>query len=92
MPLKPRKVRMRSGSVLTGRQIEHLLRGWCLAVCTEFGNIHYPFRDDDHRRQLWFENKDYLLGLSGRVKGVFGEIKKGDKPRAMIDYEKNNKK
>jgi hypothetical protein len=87
---KRRTTRVSQGGPLTGRQIEHLLRGWCLGVC-EGPDLHFPFRDDAHRRELWFEYKDYLLSLEGRVPGVFGIIKK-EKPEAMKDYERKQHK
>jgi hypothetical protein len=77
-------------TTLTGRQIEHLLRGWCLGACPG-PDIHYPFDNEEHRKALWFEHKDYLLSLEGRVPGVFGIIKKR-KPEAMKDYERNQPK
>ena len=82
-----------NGRALTGRQIEHLLWGWCLAVCNEYphGDIHFPFRDEAHRKELWFLHREYLLSLEGieRVPGVLGRypLEKGQKPHAMKQYE-----
>jgi len=73
---------------LTGRQIEHLIYGWCL------GNV-MPFESDSHRKAAWFENREYILSLQGiaRIPGVFGymPLRPGEKPQAMKDYEKTSK-
>jgi hypothetical protein len=51
-----------------------------------------PFDSDEHRRESWFKNREYLLSLEGieRVPGVFGHtpFRKGEKPQAFKDYEK----
>ncbi len=94
MPRKPRKIK-KINQGLTGRQIEHLIYGFCLAINCGYENIHYPFLNEAHRKQLWIENQKYLLGLegAGRIPGVFGEPKKGEKPKAYKDYgEKDAKK
>jgi hypothetical protein len=75
---------------LSGRMIEHLLWGWCLAVCPG-PDIHFPFDSEEHRRAMWFEHREYLMSLAGagRIPGVFGPepLKKGEKPQAFRDYE-----
>ena len=89
MPRKPTKARrIRPG--LTGRQIEHLIHGFCLAINCGYENIHYPFQNEDHRKQIWIENREYLLSLegAGKIPGVFGELRKGEKPTALKDYER----
>jgi hypothetical protein len=91
---RTRRTRGRTGAI-TGRQIEHLIYGWCLAVVDpqEYGHesIHYPFCDDAHRRACWLENREMILSYAGkgRIPGVFGAepLKKGQKPAAMKDYE-----
>lgn len=88
MPLKPRKARKRRQR-LTGRQIEHLIYGWALGGTLD--SPVPPFESEEHRRQCWEDNRDYILSLEGveRVPGVFGcvPLKKGEKPQAMLDYE-----
>ena len=75
---------------LTGQQTLHLLRGWCLAVNTEYDDLGFPFRDEAHRKELWVQHRDYLMSLSGvgRIPGVFGgSLKAGEKPSAYYEYE-----
>lgn len=87
-------MKKRTGSKLNGRQTEHLLYGWCLAVC-DGPDIHFPFRDVNHRREMWLEHKEYLFSLEGvaRIPGVFGNtpLPKGKKPSAFYDYEGKKK-
>jgi hypothetical protein len=85
---------------LTGRQIENLFWGWNLAVSSEYTDHHpedpwFPFRDDDHRRECWQRNREFLLSLlgKGKIPGVFGPgFGKNEIPRAMKDYESKDKK
>jgi hypothetical protein len=84
------KIKRVHKTTLTGRQIEHLLWGFCLAVCPG-PDIHFPFESEDHRRRAWEQNREHLLSLAGveRVPGVFGHtpLKKRERPQAMKDYE-----
>jgi len=93
MPTNRKRVTRGRHAALTGRQIEHLLWGWCLS-CGREGNPFGPFDNDGDRRKAWFENRAYILSLEGmeRVPGVFGNtpFKKGATPRAMQDYEGSN--
>lgn len=72
----------------------HLLHGWMLdnqfhPYYGENGDLQFPFRDEAHRRKLYFQNKEYLFSLAGagRVPGVFAILEKGEKPQAFYDYE-----
>ena len=86
---------------LTPKQIEHLWHGFCLAVDDSYAVYHpekpwFPFRDQEHRRSLWFQNKEYLLSLRGRgrILGVFPGRGFGlkDIPQAQKDYETKKRK
>ena len=99
MPYKPRvtKIRKTAGTDLTEDQLQHLLHGWCLDTMHhpffhENGDLQFPFKNDEHRRELYFANKDYLFSLAGQghVNGLFTELKAGAKPRAFYDYEVKN--
>lgn len=47
---------------VTWDQEQHLLHGWTFDACEpSFGRPGYPFKDDVHRREIWFKNKDYLM-------------------------------
>jgi len=88
MPRKPRKLK-KINERLTGLQVCHLLRGYSLAVYPG-ADIHMPFKDDEHRRELYFQNRNYLFSLEGveKIPGVFGGgLKIGEKPAAYYDYE-----
>lgn len=82
--------RKKKGAALTGRQIEHLLRGDCLL------DGEQPFDSDEERKEAWFKNRDFLLSLEGveKVVGVFGRfpLPKGEKPEAMKRYEKGGRR
>ena len=94
MPRKPlRAIRLNADYALTPDQIMHLLHGWCLDDATHpyyklHGDLQFPFRDDEHRKELYFKNHDYILSLSGKdVDGVFAGLEAGKKPKAFYDYE-----
>ena len=100
MPTNRKRVARNRRAEITGRQLEHLIFGWCLAVGHEYMNLHgrrdFPFRDEEHRRELWFAHKDYIMSMQGaeRIPGVFGAfpLRKGQKPEAWKDYEPKRKK
>ncbi|HOD36806.1 MAG TPA: hypothetical protein PLR20_05750 [Syntrophales bacterium] len=89
MPRKPvkKKIERLNDSGLTPFQTAHLLAGWHLGG-------GYPFRDDSERRERWFANRAYLMGLAGkpRLPGVFVTLKADEKPRAYYDYEMPKKR
>ena len=92
MPKKPRKQRYVMERLTPG-QLMHLLHGWCLdnqfhPYYRENGDLQFPFKDDTHRRELYFEYKEYLFSLAGKqVDGVFAQLPEGKKPKAFYDYE-----
>jgi len=59
-------------SDLSSDQLQHLISGNVLdGPEPRLGGIDrhgfpMPFRDDDHRRQMWIENRDYIMGLEGQ--------------------------
>ena len=71
----------------------HFFHGWTLDDCFHpfyhlHGDSQFPFASDEHRRQLWFENRTWLLSLAGQeVPGVFAGLPDGQKPKAFYDYE-----
>jgi len=52
--------RSKKGSGLTENQLLHLLTGDCFDSM-EGRDLGFPFRSDDHRRQLWRENRHRLI-------------------------------
>ena len=59
-----RKKRLRLAvSRMSPDQEQHLLEGWALDGCVPWYEVvGYPFRDPGHRRRVWTENREYLLG------------------------------
>jgi hypothetical protein len=79
---------------LSEDQLAHLLTGNCLDDCqNEFYRAHgdpgFPFLSEEHRRETYFRQRDYLLSLTGKGKiGLFfGKLKPGERPKAFHDYE-----
>jgi hypothetical protein len=94
----PRKIskgikKKKNGTELTEDQIHHLLHGWILdTLYHPFYNFHgdlgFPFRDEEHRRKLYFEHKNYLFSLAGKhMDFLFRQLKTGEKPRGYFNYE-----
>ena len=60
----------------------------------EYDDIGFPFRDEAHRKELWFQHREHLMSLSGveKIPGVFGGgLKAGQKPSAYYEYESQKK-
>lgn len=70
---------------LTDDQTLHLLIGWCFNSF-KYKNTDFPFEDDEHRRQLWEHNRDYLVDKDINYTGVC-KRKPGTRPAAWWDYE-----
>lgn len=95
MPRRPYKQKQkRPGGGLDADQLMHLLHGWCLdnmyhPYFKENQDLQFPFKDEAHRRALYFEHKAYLFSLAGRghVDGLFADLKADEKPRPYCDYE-----
>ena len=103
MPRKTTRPRTRlSAHGLTGDQIHHLLNGWILNTKNHgyyhlHGDIRFPFRDEDHRRELYFKHRDFLFSCAGAghyVDGhwLFADLAEGELPRAYYDYEEKSKR
>ena len=93
MPKKPRKQRY-IVERLTPGQLMHLMHGWSLdnnrhPYFRENGDLQFPFKDDAHRRELYFKNKEYLFSLAGKgnIDDLFAALPEGKKPKAFYDYE-----
>ena len=98
MPQAPRKTRnKKSANGLTGDQLHHLCHGWILSNQYHgYFHLHrdlqFPFRDEDHRREVYFQNRDFILSCAGKghhFEGfwLFAELREGELPRAYHDYE-----
>ncbi len=79
---------------LTEDQLNSLIHGWTLdnqnhPFFSLHGDSQFPFKDDAHRRELYFKHKDYLFSLAGKglVDGLYGELAFDKKPSAFFDYE-----
>ena len=82
MPVKPLKPKIRK-RILTETQEEHLIEGMCL-------DSFFPFENEAQRRNLYFENKEYLIQRTKdpRRKDEHFFHKEGrEMPQAFFDYE-----
>ena len=85
--------KIKNDDELTGDQIHHLLHCWMLddqhhPFYRIHGKIQFPFRDDDHRRKIYFKHRDFLFSLAGQnMDFLFRQLPEGEKPRAYYDYE-----
>jgi len=62
MPTNRRKRLRECVSRLSEDQEQHLLERWVLDVCEPwFQKLGFPFRSDEHRREVWMANREYLL-------------------------------
>lgn len=96
MPKKPRKQRY-AVERLTPGQLMHLIHGWCLdnnrhPYFRENRDLGFPFKDDGHRRELYFMHKEYLHSLAGKgnIDGLFAALPEGKKPKAFYDYRRSH--
>lgn len=80
MPRKRVKSKKRVQKGLSDDQLQHLLIGYSI-------DGSFPFRDDEHRRQLWELHKDRLLTVEICPDGL-RERKPGTYPAAWFDYER----
>lgn len=93
MPTTRRRVGRGFKGRLTPDQIQHFFHGWTLDDCFHpfyhlHGDSQFPFENQEHRRRLWFENREWLLSLAGQtVPGVFAGLGAGEKPKALFEYE-----
>ena len=78
--------RSKKGSGLTENQLLHLLTGDCFDSM-EGRAPGFPFRSDDHRRQLWRENRHRLIDKD--VGDDDGLVKRepGTRPAAWWSYD-----
>ncbi len=76
---------------LSHEQRMHLLWGWSLDVNPKkegFRSPGFPFRDEEHRRSRWFENRDFLMAHMGRERNMTDlGFRYGARPAAWWDYE-----
>lgn len=79
MPRKRVRSKKRNKGELTEDQACHLLCGMC--VWPEF-----PFKNEEERRRLWEQNRDWLITrcVAG---GEFTDREPGTRPTAWWDYE-----
>ena len=62
MPTNRRRRSRVATGALSPDQEAHLLGDLVLDVCEPwYRKLGFPFRDADHRREVWEENRDYLL-------------------------------
>jgi hypothetical protein len=58
--MNKRKLRKTKPMRLTADQSVHLLCGWCLDS-VDGRSPDFPFKDEEHRKQCWIENRDLLM-------------------------------
>lgn len=92
--IKRRKAPLRESTVtITGDQISHLLSGLA------WRGAYFPFRDENHRRECWENNRSYLLKLGhehegGTIRGFSTLVSAPPAerlPQAFYDYENAGK-
>lgn len=92
MPVKPLKPKQRKG--LTENQKTHLLNGWSLDS-RDGRNPGFPFRDEDHRRELWFEHREELMAnclIPYKQRESFIDMNRGRlRPEGFWRYETREK-
>ncbi|MDA2937029.1 hypothetical protein MYX75_02040 [Acidobacteria bacterium AH-259-A15] len=86
MPRKRRTPKICALQGLNRERIEHLIKGSVHA-----GN-QFPFDDEEHRHQLWEENREYLMSLRGDPDSIdyWGETTlylPATRPAGWWDYE-----
>jgi len=96
MPTNRRRTsRNRAINELSPDQIMHFFHGWHLdnmggTYYKLHGDLQFPFRDDEHRKELYFKHRDFLHDAAGKqIDGVFIQLLAGKKPKAFYDYEEN---
>jgi len=62
MPTNRRKRLRHVIGLLSPDQEQHLLEGWCLDCCIPwYRKVGFPFESEEHRRDVWQKNREYLL-------------------------------
>ena len=62
MPTTRKRRSRTAAGRLSEDQEQHLLEGWCLDCCIPWHRkVGFPFKSEEHRREVWEENRDYLL-------------------------------
>ena len=65
---------------LEENEIMYLIMGWCLGPC--------PFQDEEHTKNAWLANKDYIMSLRGSKNEHIGlTFENGKRPWAWWQYE-----
>ncbi len=75
----------KTGPALSENQALHLLIGICFDS-HEGRELGFPFRDDEHRRQLWEQNRDWLMAVQLCPDGL-RKRKPGTYPAGWLDYD-----
>lgn len=83
--LKKTKRRLVAGS-LTKPQLAHLCIGHCLSTVVKWHDkLNFPFQNEEHRKRLWEENRDYILGLRDQIEFFIG-YQSGSRPAGWWSY------
>ena len=87
MPKKQRKDKRKKAVGLTESQIHHLISGWCIDSPVRWHErLGFPFKDEDHRKEAWGENRDFLMTLRNDELS-YGTYLQGTRPGAWWDYD-----
>ena len=70
---------------LTDDQTMHLLIGWCFNS-VKYRGLDFPFEDEEHRRQLWEHNRDFLIDKDVGNQWLYTR-RPGTRPAGWWDYE-----
>jgi hypothetical protein len=87
----PRKTRLKKRTNLSEEQAKHLEAGAILIGDPRWPNMRYPFKDENHRRELWLKNRARFVEFA-EMDDFFGSFilkrKPGDiPPQSFFLYE-----
>jgi len=87
----PRKTRLKKRPRLSDAQAAHLQLGMTFDLDLRYPSLpnrNYPFESEDHRRELWFKNRQNYVEFTGDFLDIDTPRKPGDiPPAAWFDYE-----
>lgn len=81
-----RRSQKKSNLPLSFNQILHLLLGWCFGSM-EGRDLQFPFQSEEHRRQVWEDNREFLINKDANGDAELAQREPGTRPAAWWDYD-----